>query len=109
MNDVVEVIVTGPPDFMQKLVETLIGERLIACGQLAPIMSTYRWQGAVENATEVRAILHTTRECSDLVMRRIQEEHPYEVPCILISPVMAGNSRYLAWVAQETHKGPSSS
>ncbi len=104
MIDVVEVIVTGPAEFMPELVETLVGERLIACGQLTPIESTYRWQGRIEHATELRAALHTTTDRADAVLRRVSELHPYDVPCILAVPVQGGDRAYLEWV--DAHVDP---
>lgn len=103
MSDVVEVIVTGPPEVMPELVETLVHERLIACGQLTPIDSTYRWHGSIERAAELRATLHTTEDRAEAVTQRVRELHPYEVPCILGVPVLDGDSAYLAWVHHETH------
>lgn len=94
---------TGPPEFMPGLVETLLAERLIACGQLTPINSTYRWQGAVESAAEVRAVMHTTADYADAVMQRVRDAHPYEVPCILLLPVTDGAPDYLTWVHREVH------
>ena len=102
MSDVVEVIVTGPPEFMPGLVETLVRERLIACGQVTSIDSTYRWQGKVEHATEMRAIMHTTAARAEAVNQHVRRAHPYEVPCILVIPVLSGDKDYLAWIDQET-------
>ncbi|MGL5829443.1 MAG: divalent-cation tolerance protein CutA [Angustibacter sp.] len=102
MSNVVEVVVTGPPDVMPALVEALLRERLIACAQLTPIDSTYRWQGSIEHAAEVRATMHTTNARTEDVMQRVRKLHSYEVPCILVMPVHSGDSDYLAWVGLET-------
>jgi len=102
LSDIVEVIVTGPPEFMPGLVETLVNERLIACGQLTPINAIYRWQGQIEHAPEVRAVMHTTSERADSVMQRVRQAHPYKVPCILVFPVKSGEDDYIAWVKGET-------
>ena len=102
MSDVVEVIVTGPPEFMPGLVQTLVSERLIACGQLTPIDSTYRWQGEVERASELRAAMHTTTARAQAVMQRVRDAHPYEVACILVSPLISAASDYESWVREQT-------
>ena len=102
MSDVVEVIVTGPPEFMPGLVETLVNDHLIACGHLTPINSTYRWKGEVEHAAEVRAAMHTTTYRVEAVSQRVLGLHPYDTPCILVLPVQGGDSDYLRWVRQET-------
>lgn len=106
MSDAVEVIVTGPPEVMPGLVETLVSERLIACAHLTHIQSTYRWQGSIEHGTEVRAAMHTVNVRTEALVHRIREAHPHEVPCILVIPILTGNSEYLEWIDQETQASP---
>jgi periplasmic divalent cation tolerance protein len=36
---------------------------------------------------------------------RTNELHPYDVPCVIALPLVAGNPAYLAWLAEET-RGP---
>lgn len=102
MTNVVEVIVTGPPEIMPGLAESLVSDRLIACAHLTPIDSTYRWQGSIEHGTEMRAAMHTTQARTEAVKQHVRRAHPYEVPCILVIPVLSGDSDYLAWVDHET-------
>ena len=99
--DIVEIVITGPADFVDRHVGDLVGERLIACAQCADVRSMYRWQGAVEQEGEVRAHLHTTVSRAREVSRRIAAEHPYDVPCILVVPVVDALPEYARWVAQE--------
>jgi periplasmic divalent cation tolerance protein len=40
-----------------RIAATLVQERLAACVQASHITSTYRWQGAVETAPEVRLLI----------------------------------------------------
>lgn len=99
--DIVEIVITGPADFVDRHVGDLVGERLIACAQCADVRSVYRWEGAVERDGEVRAHLHTTASRARGVTRRIAAEHPYDVPCILVVPVVDALPEYARWVAQE--------
>jgi len=81
----------------------LVESRLAACvNQLAPVRSTYHWQGAVEEAAEVPLLIKTTRRCYPALEARLRRLHPYSVPEILAIPVERGGSDYLAWVVAET-------
>jgi periplasmic divalent cation tolerance protein len=46
--------------------------------------------------------LHTRASLVPAIIDRTPRDHPYEVPCVLALPVVAGNPDYLAWVVQET-------
>ena len=76
----------------------MVGEKLAACVQLAPIESWYRWQGAVEKAAEVRLEIKTTAALAQAVEQRIRALHSYDVPEIVTVAVTGGSADYLAWV-----------
>lgn len=99
--DIVEIVLTGPADFIERHVADLLDDRLIACAQYVQMSSAYRWQGQVERDVEVRAHLHTTASRAGDVVARIGADHPYDVPCALVLPVVGGLPDYAAWVAQE--------
>lgn len=96
----VEVILTGPAEWMTQYVDQLVDDHLIACGQLGPIVSTYRWKGEVETASETRAALHTIDDNVAAIIERTQTSHPYDVPCILVMPIESGNPAYLDWITE---------
>ena len=82
-----------------------VAERLAACANIeAPIRSIYRWEGAVERASEVAMTLKTSREAAPTLRDFLLERHPYELPCILALAVDPDLSHpdYLDWVADET-------
>ena len=85
---------------------TLVEERLAACVNILPRMtSLYWWKGVIEEAQEVVLIAKTAdRLFSDLV-RRVRELHSYTVPCVLSIPVSAGNQGYLDWLFGEIRDG----
>lgn len=89
-----------------------VAERLAACAnRLAPMMSIYRWEGAVDRAAEVPMLLKTTADASERLRNFIAERHPYEIPCIVALPVLpdGSNPAFLDWIARETggHAGES--
>jgi periplasmic divalent cation tolerance protein len=79
----------------------LVEERLAACANLVPaVESIYRWQGAVETATETMALLKTTAEGFARLEARLRELHSYEVPEVVALRVQAGSETYLRWVGE---------
>lgn len=90
-------------DTAQRLARILVEERLAACVSLLPGgVSTYRWQGRVEQAAEVQLLAKTPADRRDALMARLAELHPYELPEILAVETAAGLSAYLDWVIAET-------
>jgi periplasmic divalent cation tolerance protein len=95
------VLVTLPDEAAaEELVGRLVSERVVACGNIVPgLTSIYWWQGVVERATEVLVIFKTTAAGAERLVRRVPELHPYDVPEVLVLPVEAGHEPYLDWVA----------
>lgn len=87
----------------EDLVQRLIEERLIACANLLPgLTSLYRWKGEIAREAEVLVLMKTPRTLVDRLMQRVSELHPYEVPEFLTFSVDEGSSAYCRWVVQET-------
>lgn len=101
----VALVLTTCPDqaTAMRIARTLVEERLAACGNVLPgLSSIYRWQEAVEMAEECLLLLKTRREGVDRLARRLAEIHPYEVPEVLALPVDRGAPEYLRWVVEQT-------
>ena len=104
MNDILLVITNLPDDASaKKLAHQLIEARAADCvNQLAPCISTYRWQNNIETVSEVPLLIKTTRNAYPRLEKMIREAHPYELPEIIAVPVTAGFPAYLDWVSGET-------
>jgi len=98
------VFVTVPDRTLGKnIAETLVQERLAACANLVPgLLSTYRWQGKIEQEPEELLIIKTRETLVERLIARVRELHSYQVPEIIALPVLAGSQAYLDWVTQET-------
>jgi len=81
------------------IARAVVGERLAACAHVTPITSVYRWRDNVEEQGEWVCQLTTTPEQADALMARIRALHTYEVPEIIMTPVLAGYPPYLQWIA----------
>ena len=99
------LIYTTLPDeaAARKLGEALVKERLAACVNIFPAMtSIYEWQGKLEHDSEAAMLVKTTGARAREAMRAIANLHPYEEPAILQIPVTGGAQGYLEWLARQT-------
>lgn len=105
MKEYIQVITTGPKKDVDKVARELVESRLAACVQIVgPISSTYRWEGAIEEAEEWLCIIKTAKTLYPEVERTVCRLHSYKVPEILAVPVVAGNTDYLSWLGAELRK-----
>ncbi|MCD7097887.1 divalent-cation tolerance protein CutA [Stenotrophomonas sp. MMGLT7] len=85
------------------IARALVESRLAACvTRIAGAVSSYRWQGEVEQAEEVQLLVKTAHAPLQAVIARLQELHPYELPEIVAVQADAGLPAYLDWVRAET-------
>lgn len=83
----------------ERIGRSMVEDRLAACiNILGPVRSIYRWQGAIETADEVSAILKTTRSQADALIGRIAALHSYDVPCIVAWPIDKVLPAYGDWI-----------
>lgn len=101
---VVAVQVTAPSrQVADDIGRAAVAAGLAACSQVwGPIRSTYRWRGQVETAEEWVCTCKTTAGRVDALAALVRGAHPYDVPEVVATPVVAGDAEYLAWVVAET-------
>lgn len=106
MSDVM-LILTNLPDLAsaQSLAQQLVERKLAACVNLLPaVQSVYRWQGVVEQASEVTLLVKTVQSRYAELENAIKAAHPYALPEIIALPIVAGLPAYLDWITAETQK-----
>lgn len=96
------VLVTGPNrETLAELGRTVVRERLAACvNVLDGVVSVYRWEGEVREASEAMAVLKTSAGRVDPLRERILELHPYDTPEFLALEVEGGAPEYLRWIEE---------
>jgi periplasmic divalent cation tolerance protein len=86
-------------DEAMRIGRTVIEERLAACIDiLGPCTSIYRWDGAIEQASKIPALLKTTLARANNLVERIADLHSYDVPAIVVWPVERLLAPYADWV-----------
>ena len=89
-----------------KIANILVQEELAACVNLVPgVRSIYRWQGKIEDESEVLMVIKSRRSLVDSLVARITALHSYSVPEVVALDIVGGNPSYLAWLVGATRKG----
>jgi len=81
----------------------LVAAKLAACVNIYPgLRSVYEWGDEVVVADEVAAFIKTRAVLAEAVVAAARKLHPYEVPALLVLPIIQGNEDYLTWVRGQT-------
>jgi periplasmic divalent cation tolerance protein len=103
---VVVLVTAGDADEAARIGRAVVEERLAACANVVgPIRSIYRWQGAVEDASEHLLLLKARAGDVASLEARVRALHSYDVPEVIALPIRGGSATYLAWLAESTDRG----
>ena len=105
MADPAILVITNVPDhaLADSLARELLDRRLAACVNIgAPVQSIYHWHARIETGQELPVLIKTRTALYSSVADAIRRIHPYDTPEIIAIPVVDGDARYLAWIADET-------
>jgi periplasmic divalent cation tolerance protein len=87
----------------RRIAGQLVTDSFAACANVLPATeSIYRWQGKVEQGTEVLVLFKTTAAGWAAFQEKLKSLHPYEVPEIIGLEVRDGLPEYLRWVRENT-------
>ncbi|MCR3751394.1 divalent-cation tolerance protein CutA [Lentzea californiensis] len=92
----------GSAEAAEALAKGVVEARLGACVQIVPIRSVYRWDGEVRVDDEWQCVVKTSATRADQLVAHIKANHDYDVPEVVVTPVIGGNDDYLTWVSEET-------
>ena len=84
----------------EKISMHLLKKRLIACANIFPIKSMYRWNNKIVNDNENAIIAKTNAKNFKKVVNAVKSIHSYEIPCILKIDASA-NKDYERWASKE--------
>ena len=87
------------------LARTLVEERLAACVNVLPAMtSIYRWKGSVDQEREQQLLIKTAADRVEALAVRLRELHPYELPEFIVLDAGASTA-YGKWIDDSTRGG----
>ena len=101
-----EVWITCPStDVAERIATEMVKGRFAACANvMAKVRSVYRWDGRVQNETEIPLVLKIRAADFDIVSARVTEMHPYETPAIVALPIERCNPAYSDWLIDSTER-----
>jgi periplasmic divalent cation tolerance protein len=98
-SPVIVLTTLGASNDAAAFARVLVSERLAACvNVLPPMTSLYWWKGAVEEDSERQLVIKTTADRVAALQARFNELHPYEVAEFLVVRVSEGSAAYLGWL-----------
>lgn len=87
----------------RRIGRTLVSERLAACVNVLPGMtSLYWWRDEVQEASEAVLVAKTRQSLAEALAARVGELHSYDVPCVVVLPILGGNPEFLRWMEEQT-------
>ena len=101
-KDASVLLSTCPSETAPQLARFLVENRLVACVNIVPhVSSVYWWEGKVEVESESLLVAKAASSDVGRVTEELQRMHPYETPAIVALPITGGYAPYLEWI-QET-------
>jgi periplasmic divalent cation tolerance protein len=85
------------------LAHQIIANKLAACCNIIPnISSIYMWNNELCDDNEYLIVIKTTKNRYLQLEAFIQEQHPYEVPELIVFSAQECSNKYLSWVLKQT-------
>lgn len=81
----------------EKTAQLLIERKLIACANIFPINSMYKWENKLMKEKEFVLIGKTINKKYKDIIKIIEMRHSYETPCVIKINAKA-NKKYDKWV-----------
>lgn len=101
MNSFIFVYITNPSkEKAKEIAKYLIKKKLIACANIFPVESIYKWKGKLAEEKEFILIGKTLDTHFGRIKREVERIHPYSIPCIIKIPV-SSNLKYIHWLKGE--------
>ena len=96
---IVVMVTTASKQEAEKIAQRLLKERLIACANIiGPVSSLFRWSGKVEKTEECLIFMKSRKDLFEKLAEIVKALHSYEVPEIIVLPVVGGLKAYLDWL-----------
>ena len=99
----VETTVASEP-VARRIASVLVDKKLAACVHINAVESHYKWKNTIKMDKEFCVRVNTTQQRVIECIEEIRKEHPYELPAIIVLPVVGANKPYMDWVVEYVKK-----
>jgi periplasmic divalent cation tolerance protein len=77
----------------------LVEEGLAACVSIMPeVRSFYKWKNQLCEDVELILLIKTRKEFLESIEKFFRLHHPYELPELVLLPIIGGKKEYLQWI-----------
>ena len=98
---------TDSLDDAHRLAEYVLQERLAACAQVSGPVRTVEWRaGQMVTSEEFQVQFMTVTALTGALVERVRWAHHYDIPQVIVTPIVAGNPAYLDWITAQTAVAP---
>ena len=105
MDGIVVLITVPTLEEAKHIANVVLGERLAACVNIVgPATSLFLWKGALEEASEYLLVMKTKRSHFPDLASVVKAAHSYDVPEIIVMPIVAGDKAYMSWIDTEVSR-----
>jgi len=100
MTDKLLVFVMAPSKAVAaELANSIIEKHYAACINIVDnIASIYFWENKIRSDNEALMLIKTTKSKYKILEEYILNNHPYDLPEIIASPITEGSDSYLEWL-----------
>jgi periplasmic divalent cation tolerance protein len=96
---IIVMVTTANKQEAENIAQRLLKERLIACANIiGPVSSLFHWAGKIEKAEEYLIFMKSREDLFEKLAETVKALHSYEVPEILVLPIVDGSRAYLDWL-----------
>lgn len=86
----------------EQISTALLQGHLVACVQSHTVQSKYHWNETLETSEEILLQMKTKAPLFEEIKLQIEALHSYDVPEIIMTPIIDANENYLNWIDKET-------
>jgi periplasmic divalent cation tolerance protein len=84
----------------QKIGDELLDKNLAACVRMFDVDSTYLWQGAKHNSSEVQLIIESAEDKFNAIETTVRRLHSYKTFVLAVYPVVKSSAGVEQWVKE---------
>ena len=98
-KNVIVLVTTASKKEAEKIAQLLLNKRLIACANIiGPVSSLFHWSGRIEKNEEYLILMKSRKDLFEKISETVKAFHSYEVPEIIVLPIIEGSEAYLDWL-----------
>lgn len=78
----------------RKIAKHLLSKRLIACANMFPVESMFRWKGKLVDKKETAMLCKAVKKDFRAIEAEVKRLHSYKVPCIIAFGWMSSSKEF---------------